>query len=64
MLSFPLTRKAKTLQQRSLARSTSEDIPLNISQQFSTSSSLLHNNKHSLSTPGNMPFLNNEMVII
>jgi hypothetical protein len=56
MLSFPLTRKAKTLQQRSIARSSSEDRPLNISQQFP--------NQHSLSAPGNMQFLHNELVII
>lgn len=60
MLNFPLTRKAKTLQQQSMSRSTSQDIPL---QQFATPTSLL-TNKHNISTPENMPFLNNNMVMI
>jgi hypothetical protein len=40
----------------------SEDIHLNMPQQFGASSSLL-TDKHTTSTPGNMSFLNNEMVI-
>jgi hypothetical protein len=63
MLNFPLTRKAKTLQQQSIARSASQDIPLNISQQYATSSSIL-SNKRSISIPEDMSFLNNEMVMI
>jgi hypothetical protein len=62
MLNFPLTRKAKA-QQRSMSRSTSDDIPLNMPQQFVSSSSLL-SNEHSTSTTGNMRFIHNEMVMI
>jgi hypothetical protein len=54
MLNYPLTRKAK-IQRHSI----SQDIPLNMAQQFATPSALLPN-KHS----GDMPFSHNDMVII
>ncbi len=49
MLNYPLTRKAKTQQ-----RSTSQDMPLTIPQQFITPSP-----KHA-----DVPFLPDDMVII
>ncbi|CAF0902970.1 unnamed protein product [Adineta steineri] len=60
MLTFPLTRKAKT--QRSASIIGSADMPLNIPQEYSTASSLL-TNKHSISTPENMSYLNNDMLM-
>jgi hypothetical protein len=62
VLNFPLTRKGKA-QQRSMSCSISGHIPLNMPQQFVASSSLL-TDKHTISTSGNMSFLNNEMVMI
>jgi len=58
VVNFPLTRKGKAQQ-----RSMSEDIHLNMPQQFVASSSLL-TDKHTISTSGNVSFLNNEMVMI
>jgi len=59
ILNYPYTRKAKTQQQqRSMTRSTSQDIHLNLPQQFATTT------KHSLSMPGDLPFLTNDVRLI
>jgi len=60
ILNYPYTRKAKTQQQqqRSMTRSTSQDIHLNLPQQFATTT------KHSLSIPGDLPFLTNDVILI
>ncbi len=58
IFNYPYTRKAK-IQQRSI----SQDISLNVPQQFVTTSTLLPN-QHSRSTPEDMSLLNNDMVKI
>ncbi|CAF3142913.1 unnamed protein product [Rotaria sp. Silwood2] len=60
MLNFPLTRKAR-MQQRPLCRAASEDIPMTMPQQFSSSSS---SNQQRASTSSDISFLNNDMVMI
>jgi len=55
---YPYTRKAKIQQQRSMTRSTSQDIHSNISQQFATTT------KHSISIPGDLTFLNTDVILL
>ncbi|CAF5200555.1 unnamed protein product [Rotaria magnacalcarata] len=63
MLNFPLTRKAR-IQQRSTSRSISEDMPLNMPLQFNSTTSSLLTSQQISATSGDMPFINNDMVII
>ncbi|CAF3570841.1 unnamed protein product [Rotaria sp. Silwood1] len=61
MLNFPLTRKAR-MQQRSLTRAVSQDIPMTIPQQYSSSVSSLTNQPRA-STSADTSFLNNDMIV-
>ncbi|CAF1120674.1 unnamed protein product [Adineta ricciae] len=57
MLNFPLTCKSKT--HRPVSRAVSEDMPM--MQQFNISAPLA-TTKHSMSIPGNLSLLNNDML--
>ncbi|CAF1443117.1 unnamed protein product, partial [Rotaria sordida] len=61
MLNYPLTRKAK-MQQRVLSRAASQEIPMNIPQQFTNPSSSLTNQQRA-STSTDMSYLNNDMIV-
>ncbi|CAF3505184.1 unnamed protein product [Rotaria socialis] len=61
MLNFPLTRKAR-MQQRSTSRSISEDIPLNMPQQFNSTTSSSLTSQQKSATSGDTSFLNNDML--
>ncbi|CAF1281901.1 unnamed protein product [Rotaria magnacalcarata] len=62
MLNFPLTRKAR-IQQRSTSRSISEDMPLNMPLQFNSTTSSLLTSQQISATSGDMPFINNDMLV-